>query len=153
MATLLSKTCTYGLRAALHLAMLREAGYVSIRTISEELGISFPFLTKIFQQLNQAGLLESLRGPKGGVALTRPSDQITLLDLVIAIDGPALFTECVLGLPGCGEQKPCPLHNAWAEERERLRGVFAQATLADLADDLDTFDFRLKDLEAASKAG
>ncbi|RMF65188.1 MAG: Rrf2 family transcriptional regulator [Bacteroidetes bacterium] len=130
---MLSKSAEYGLRATLYLATLQEEGYVSIRDISERLGISFHFLTKIFQKLTQAGLLRSYRGPNGGVALTRGPEDITLYDLVVAIDGPELFTECVLGLPGCGEQKPCPLHEAWAAERERLRTLFAGATLASLA--------------------
>src|SRR5690625_7578709 len=86
------------MRATLHLATLKSDGYVSIRAISEELDISFHFLTKIFQKLTQAGILASFRGPNGGVALARPATRITLLDIVIAIDGPELFTECVLGL-------------------------------------------------------
>jgi Rrf2 family iron-sulfur cluster assembly transcriptional regulator len=143
---LLSKSCEYGLRATLHLASLDRSGYVSIREISDELDISYHFLTKIFQKLTQAGLLTSLRGPNGGVMLARPTHEITVMELVLAIDGADLFTECVLGLPGCGEQKPCPLHNAWAVERERLRLLFENRTLADLATDLKTLDLRLKAL-------
>ena len=99
---MLSNSCEYGLRATLYLASLDEEGYVPIGTISEELDISFPFLTKIFQKLNDAGLLTSQRGPKGGVALTQPADEVTLYEIVVAIDGEDLFQECVLGLPGCG---------------------------------------------------
>ena len=131
---MLSKSCEYGLRAALYLASLDEEGYVPIGTISEELDISFPFLTKIFQKLNDAGLLESQRGPKGGVALTRDADAVTLYEIVTAIDGDDLFRECVLGLPNCGTAKPCPLHNDWVEERDRLETLFRNATLAELPD-------------------
>ncbi len=141
---LLSKSTEYGIRATLYLTSLKQEGYVSIRDISDELDISFHFLTKIFQKLTQADLLQSFRGPRGGVALARPADQITLLDLVTAIDGPALFTECVLGLPGCGERKPCPLHEAWGPERDNLKALFENATLASMAADLETFDLRLK---------
>ena len=144
---LLSKSTEYGIRATLYLTSLKQDGYVSIRAISDELDISFHFLTKIFQKLTQAGLLQSFRGPRGGVALARPATQITLMDLVSAIDGPALFTECVLGLPGCGERKPCPLHEAWGLERERLKALFESATLASMAADLETFDLRLKSIE------
>jgi Rrf2 family protein len=131
---MLSKSCEYGLRASLYLASLDHDGYVSIGTISEDLGISFPFLTKIFQKLNAAGLLDSQRGPKGGVALTRPADQVTLYDIVVAIDGDDLFRECVLGLPNCGEAKPCPLHDQWVDERDRVETMFRNATLAELPD-------------------
>lgn len=141
---LLSKSCEYGVRATLYLASLEKEGYVSIREISDALDISFHFLTKIFQKLTQAGILESFRGPKGGIALARPAGQVRLLELVVAIDGPELFEECVLGLPGCGNAKPCPLHNYWATERDRLAAMFEQTTLADMAADIKTFDFRLK---------
>lgn len=143
---MLSSACEYGLRAALYLASLDEDGYVPIRRLSEDLDISFPFLTKIFQQLTQAGLLASYRGPKGGVAFTRPTSQITLKEIIVAIDGPELFEGCVLGLPGCGEQKPCPLHAAWAAERDRLEAMFTGTTLAEMADRIDQFDVRLKAL-------
>ncbi len=141
---LLSKSAEYGIRATLYLATLDKKGYVSIRAISEELNISFHFLTKIFQKLTQAGLLESFRGPNGGVMLAEPPSSISLYDLVIAIDGPALFEECVLGLPGCGDEKPCPLHASWVEERSRLRSIFGGTTLAAAAEDIERLDLRLK---------
>ncbi len=132
---MLSKSCEYGLRAALYIASLdQEEGYISIGTISEELGISFPFLTKILQKLNDAGLLTSQRGPKGGVALTQPADEVALHEIVVAIEGDDLFQECVLGLPGCGDAEPCPLHDEWVEERERIKSLFQDATLAELPD-------------------
>lgn len=140
---LLSKACEYGLRAALHLASLDKGGYVSIRTISDTLDISFPFLTKIFQQLNEAGLSESHRGPSGGVAFTKPTDAITLYEVVVAIDGEKLFEECVLGLPNCGTDKPCPIHDRWAEERSRLERLFKRNTLDDMASRIKDFDVRL----------
>lgn len=116
----------------LYLASLDPNGYVSIGSISEELDISFPFLTKIFQKLNEADLLTSQRGPKGGVALNKPASEISLYDIVVAIDGDDLFNECVLGLPGCGEAKPCPVHEHWTEERNRIENIFQQSTLAEL---------------------
>ncbi|NBC18907.1 MAG: Rrf2 family transcriptional regulator [Bacteroidetes bacterium] len=145
---MLSSACEYGLRAALYLASLRPDGYVPIRQISDELDISFPFLTKVFQQLTQADLMTSMRGPKGGVAFTRPADQITLKEIVLAIDGPELFEDCVLGLPGCGDQKPCPIHDQWTTERKRLDAMFSNVTLGDMADDIEAFDVRLRALPA-----
>lgn len=130
---LLSKSCIYGLRASLFLASDRGDGYVSIRQMSDKLDISFHFLTKILQQLTAAGLMESHKGPKGGVRLTKPGDQIALIEIVIAIDGPDLFTECALGLPGCGVEKPCPLHEKWADTRENIREMMEGTTLVELA--------------------
>lgn len=129
---MLSKSCEYALRAAIYLSSLDSEGYVPIRTISKELDISSPFLTKIFQKLNEADLLASHRGPKGGVALTRPPEKIPLYDIVVAIDGRDLFDECVLGLPGCGDSEPCPLHDQWSDEKERFEQIFRDSTLAEL---------------------
>lgn len=131
---LLSKSCVYGLRASLFLAARKDREYVSIRTMSDKLDISFHFLTKILQQLTAAGLLESHKGPSGGVRLTKPAGQISLFEIVIAIDGPELFTECALGLPGCGIEKPCPLHEKWATTRDHIRELFEGSRLSELAD-------------------
>lgn len=132
---MLSKSCEYGLRAALYLASLDEEGYVPISTISEELDISFPFLTKILQKLNDADLLTSQRGPKGGVALTKDASEVALYEIVVVIDGDDLFQECVLGLPNCGDAEPCPLHDEWTEERDRIETLFRNASLAELPDE------------------
>ena len=140
---LLSKSCEYGLRATLYLISLEQEHYVSIREISEKLGISFHFLTKIFQKLTQAGLLRSLRGRNGGVELARPANQITLRDIVVAIEGSDLFTECVLGLPGCGNREPCPLHASWGVARHQIEVMFASETLADLSGDINARGLRL----------
>jgi len=143
---LLSKSCEYGLRATLHLASLESEEFVSIGTISDDLDISFPFLTKIFQKLNDADLLASRRGPSGGVALTRPTDEITLYEVIVAIDGEDLFTECVLGLPGCDEEEPCPIHERWVVERGRLETMFKGTTLAETSEKIHLFDVRLSAL-------
>jgi Rrf2 family protein len=141
---LLSRGCEYGLRATLYLVSLKADGFVPIRRLSDQLDIEFHFLTKLFQQLTEAGLVHSQRGPKGGVALARSADRVTPMDVVLAIDGPDLFKECVLGLPGCGEQRPCPLHETWALERERLRMMFLHTSLMKMAEEMKTEGFRLK---------
>lgn len=138
-----SKSAEYGLRATLFLVAFEHDSYVSMKVIGEELDISVPFLTKIFQKLTKAGILKSSRGPKGGVALARSAEEITLREIVEAIDGPAIFTECVLGLPGCGERNPCPIHDEWSKVRARLKRLFESRTLAEMRDRLKDQDFRL----------
>lgn len=140
---LLSKSCEYGLRASLYLSTLDESGFVPIRTIAAELDIEFHFLTKIFRQLTEAGLMHSQRGPKGGIALAQAPERITLLEIVVAIDGEDLFEECVLGLPGCGDRKPCPMHERWAVERGRVKRMFDATTLAEAAEEIKNGDLRL----------
>lgn len=130
---LLSSSCVYGLRASLYLAANQNGDYISIREMSDKLDISFHFLTKTLQQLTRAGLMESQKGPKGGVRLTKKGSKISLFEIVEAIDGRELFTECALGLPGCGTEKPCPLHDKWAETRDNIRTMLEETNLVELA--------------------
>jgi Rrf2 family protein len=142
---LLSKSCIYGLRASLFLAADKSGEYVSIRKMSEALGISFHFLTKILQQLTAANLMESYKGPKGGVRLLIPAKKITFLEIVVAIDGPDLLTECALGLPGCGIDKPCPMHKSWAKTRDNIRDMLKNTTLEYLAKEGKSKNLRLSE--------
>ena len=144
-----SKSCIYGLRAAVFIALSQSSNsFVSIKQISDNLNISFHFLTKILQILTQKNLLVSFRGPKGGVKLSRPPDQITLKELVEAIDGPDIFESCVLGLPGCGDDAPCPLHEQWSTIRRSLNYAFENTTLEELAKNTQRFNLRLTDLNS-----
>lgn len=139
----LSKACTYGVQAMIYVAANGGADYVSISTIAEKLNISFHFLTKVLQQCTQAGILLSYRGPKGGVALAKPSAHITLYDVIVAIDGGEIFTTCMLGLPGCGYDEPCPAHENYVEIRQRFTSIAKRTTLAVLAARANQLNVRL----------
>lgn len=140
---LLSKSCVYGLRATLYLATKEEGEFTPIKKMSEKLEISFHFLTKILQQLTADGMLESFKGPNGGVRLTKPGSKIKLIDVVLAIDGPKLLTECALGLPGCGLKNPCPLHDKWAETRDSIRDMLQNTSLTTLVEKGERENLRL----------
>ncbi len=140
---ILSQRCEYAVRTALYLAAADPASYVAVREISQALGVPRPFLAKTVQDLTGAGVFTSMRGPAGGVALARPAARITVMEVVLAVDGSDIFTACVLGLPGCGDRKPCPLHDQWVPARARVHDMFARATLADTASRTQAGDFRL----------
>jgi Rrf2 family protein len=140
---LLSKSCVYGLRASLYLASHNHGMYNSIREMSEELDISFHFLTKILQQLTADDLMESYKGPNGGIRLSSAGRKATLFDVVVAIDGPDLFTQCALGLPGCGSDAPCPLHNNWTNVRESIKEMLERTSLEELAKEGKAQKFRI----------
>lgn len=140
---LLSKSCVYGLRASIYLASKSDEEFNSIKEMSDKLEISFHFLTKILQQLTAEALMESYKGPKGGIRLTKKGREAKLLDMVIAIDGPELFTQCALGLPGCGSATPCPLHESWIETRASIQGMLERTTLSELAREGKQNKFRL----------
>jgi Rrf2 family protein len=141
----LSKATIYGMLALMHIASNKEERkYISIREISEELGISFHFLTKILQSLTEDGLLVSYRGPQGGIALNKSSEDIFLIDIVLTIEGKDFFDTCLLGLPDCGEAAPCPVHEFWKVTKEELKAEFTSASLHDLATRISKERLRLR---------
>ena len=140
---MLSSACRYGILASIHLARQESDGFVPVRQIASSLEVSSPFLSKIMQQLVNAELLDSLRGPTGGVKLARNAKDIRVNDIVLAIDGRKMLESCVLGLPGCGSNAPCPMHADWAVVRERFCKMLEETTLDDLGKDTDANGFRL----------
>ena len=138
-----SKKCVYALRATIYIAKSNSNGYLSIGEISDELKISFHFLTKILQTLTQHKLMKSYRGPNGGINLAKPASDITVLEIVNIIDGEKIFRECILGLPTCEEKHPCPLHDKWISSCEDLKNNLASLTIKDLVLDLKKLNLRL----------
>ncbi len=129
----LSKASVYGFRALIYMvSKTSEADYIRIGEISKELSISFHFLTKTFQSLSQAGILTSYRGPSGGVAFSIPPEQIFMIDIIKIIEGENFFDTCLLGLPGCGEATPCPVHDFWKTSKTALKKEFETTSLAEL---------------------
>ncbi len=148
---LLSNACNYGLRATFYLASQRNRKFVPIGEISRKLDIPFHFLTKVLQILTQAGILISSKGPNGGVGLARESSRISLKDIIVAIDGNALFERCVLGLDECSDDAPCPLHERWSKIRSELDYLFSHSTLESVAHNLLTQNLRIVNLSALNE--
>ncbi len=143
---LLSHSCMYGIRAALLVSLKSDAKkdtYIPIRQLSEELGVSFHFLTKILQVLTNAEIMKSYKGPNGGVRLARPAASLYLIDIVEAVDGPDVFNRCLLGLPSCNDDEPCALHEQWDKVSKQLYTLFKETNLEDLAKDRMKYMFRL----------
>jgi Rrf2 family protein len=140
---ILSKTCNYGIKAAIYIAINCERRFIPIREISEKLEISFHFLTKILQILTLHKVMISFKGPRGGVALAHPPDEIYLIDIIRAIDGTAVFEKCILGLERCGDRNPCPVHAQWGPIRDKLTLLFRQTSLAELAQQVKAKGVRL----------
>lgn len=134
---LYSNAAEYAIRALTQLALSEgESGQPRprpVKELAEREGIPQHFLGKVFQTLVRAGILSSLRGPHGGFALARPAAQITLYEIVQAIDGTDPLERCVIGLAGCSDAHPCPHHARWKPVRDQIRQYLQGTTLADLA--------------------
>lgn len=95
-------------------------------------------------QLVQAGILKSTRGVSGGAWLAKDKSEIRAIDIVYAIDGDKIFKECLLGLPGCNGNNPCPFHQQWGIERIRLLTMFQNSTLEILSTKVKDLDLRIQ---------
>ena len=140
---LLSRKCIYGLRAVLYVAQNDNYGYVPISEISENLNISFHFLTKILQILTQNHIMKSFRGPNGGIHLVKSANEITILDIIHLIDGDHIFHDCIIGLPNCDDKTPCPMHDNWTSYCQSLKKNFSDTTIQDLVLKIEKSGFRI----------
>ncbi len=123
----ITRQADYAVRAVLHLARLEPNKKASTSVIANEQNIPPSFLAKIVAQLSVAGLLHTLRGARGGVSLARAPEEITLLEVVEAIDGPILLNECV-GDPSVCSFEDCPIHTIWCDAKEDLVGRLSKVT-------------------------
>ena len=97
-------------------------------------GIAEPTVSKVLKSLGQAGLVEGLRGARGGYRLTRTLDQVPLSEVIVAIDGPIALTACVDGgLGSCEAEGICAIRGRWDPVNEAIRRALSGITLADLA--------------------
>jgi Rrf2 family protein len=116
----ITRQADYAIRAILYLSRLSAGQRAATSQIAQEEHIPPSFLAKIVSQLSVAGLLTTSRGARGGVSLARKPDDITLLEVVEAIDGPILLNECVSENGTCPFKDDCPLREVWVEAQRDL---------------------------------
>jgi Rrf2 family transcriptional regulator, iron-sulfur cluster assembly transcription factor len=98
--------------------------------IADATSIPPVFATRVLAHLQRQGLLHARAGQQGGYTLARPASQITLLEVIEAVEGPLVTLSCVLREAGCGvDGTYCILHDAWSRAQEALRDTLAQTTL------------------------
>jgi Rrf2 family transcriptional regulator, iron-sulfur cluster assembly transcription factor len=123
----------YAVRAMTYLARFPEGHVASLRDIGQAQDIPESFLAKILQSLVHAGLAVSQRGARGGFALARPAEQITMRDVIEAVDGPISVNLCALDPEDCKRSGSCEVHKAWLRAQEQLMDVLGGVTLHALA--------------------
>ncbi|MEQ8927986.1 MAG: Rrf2 family transcriptional regulator [Fulvivirga sp.] len=131
-----SKACEYALKIMIYLNSKREDTHLAgLKEITKAIDSPEAYTAKILQQLVRSKLLISLRGPSGGFKVAdRP---ITLLEIVVAIDGEKIVSSCVLGLEQCSAKHPCPVHQRFVSVRDYLKGVLTTTKLSDIESGLD----------------
>ncbi len=131
-----SKTCEYALRALAYLASRKQGSYVVTSEISRKTEVPEPYIAKIFQGLEKTGLLQSRRGPAGGIVLIKPPDKISLYEVVQAVDDTAVFGDCIMGLNECSAARACPLHAVWSGTKYKMLAKLRETTVLQLASQL-----------------
>jgi len=127
MAIQITRETDYAIRCILYLIGM-NGQVCTVGDISREQSIPYTFAAKIMQKLARAGLIESVRGVKGGFILKKRPEDISLLDVVEAIEGPISMNICVLDRRSCDRQPRCPVHPWWVEISEVLRERLGQFT-------------------------
>jgi len=122
----------YGLIGLLFLAQQPERKAYLVSEVSRVQKIPEKFLAKIFQRLSKAGLLRSVRGSKGGFSLRKPADEITMREVIEALEGPVAINRCLLHRGECVEESGCPLYEVWEEAQQGLLKVLERTTIKDL---------------------
>jgi len=106
---------------------------VMVDVLAREEGIPPTFLGKIFQSLNKAGIVRSARGTGGGFALARPAEEIPVLGVIEAVEGPIAFQRCLEPEADCTHMGGCALCGLFSEAQDRVKDVFGRTTVADLS--------------------
>ena len=116
----ITRQADYAVRAVLHLAQMKNGDRAATSIVAKEQHIPPSFLAKIISQLSIAGLLHTSRGARGGITLARDPKEITLLEVIEAIDGPIQLNECVGEDGVCTFDSTCPIKSVWCDAQDEL---------------------------------
>lgn len=136
---MLSKACEYGIKAVVLLAQCSAPGKLcNVKEISKEINSPEAFTAKVLQQLVRASVISSVKGPQGGFYIEEKKlKRLSLMHLVVAIDGDNIISKCVLGLRQCSESNPCPMHPKYKIVKENIRNMLETTFVHELASDLE----------------
>jgi Rrf2 family transcriptional regulator, iron-sulfur cluster assembly transcription factor len=132
----------YAVTAMLDLTLNFDMGSITLSDISERQGISLSYLEQLFARLRKQGLVSSSRGPGGGYRLSRVASEITVLDVITAVDEKVDSTQCE-GKANCRDGEACLSHELWQSLSDQISKYLSGITLAQVVQDHE----RKKDIE------
>ena len=127
----------FAVTAMIDLAMRDGQGPVTLAGISDRQKISLSYLEQLFGKLRRSGLVESVRGPGGGYSLARKSNDVSVANIIVAVDEPIDATRCG-GKEDCLDDHRCMTHDLWAQLNERVFDFLGSVTLHDLVEQQKT---------------
>lgn len=131
----LNKATDYAFRAVLYMAALPPGAVAGSRELAEKQAIPPRFVLKIMHLMIKAGLVVSRRGAEGGFSLARPAEEISLLDVITAMEGRVALHQCLAEREACNKHctAECPVHRRLAELQAALVSGLGATTFAELA--------------------
>ena len=126
-----TRASDYALRGMAYLAKQTPGKLSMASEIASAENMPEYFFSKIFQNLAKSGLVNSFRGSNGGFVLARSPEDIKVLEVIEAIDGPIAASKCALDPNLCERSDMCPFHPYWKETQEAILSVLAKYTIAD----------------------
>ena len=140
-----SKSCEYAIKAMIFVAQKSTVDTrIGIKEVASGIDAPEHFIAKIMQDLSRKKLVHSAKGPKGGFYMDKRDLKSSIADIVKAIDGDSIYTDCVLGLKACSEKNPCPVHFEYKEIKKNLISMIENNTIGNFNEKLDTQKFFLK---------
>lgn len=127
----------FAVTAMVDLAMRGGPSPVTLASISERQKISLSYLEQLFGKLRRHNIVESVRGPGGGYYLARPSGEISIADIIVAVDEPLDATKCG-GMANCHDDRQCVTHDLWTGLNESIYAYLAAVSLKQVVDSQDT---------------
>lgn len=133
-----SKACEYGIKAIIYIATQSMLGRrVKIGEVVDHTESPEAFTAKILGALVKENIVQSVTGPYGGFYIDKNRmDQITMIEIVSAIDGDSIFNGCGLGLKECNADRPCPMHPKFVSVRADLKKMLKSTSILELAEGL-----------------
>jgi len=114
--------------------MARQRGVATAPQLAQQSGVPLPTVAKILTHLARDGIVTSQRGVAGGYHLARAAEQISMTEIVVALEGPIALTSCVDGtVGGCEVEQLCPMRGNWDRVNQAVRSALDQVTLADMS--------------------
>lgn len=129
-----SQTAEYAIRALIELAKLPEGETMLARDLASTSGVPTHYLSKILQSLARVGVLESFKGIKGGFRLATPASEVSMHMVVQHLDNLRKLDQCMLGQAVCEDDRGCPMHGFWKEQRGRYIEMLHTTSMQDLAE-------------------
>jgi Rrf2 family cysteine metabolism transcriptional repressor len=130
----LSSRSRYGFRAILELAVGYGEGPIQIKTIADREDISNKYLEQLIAMLKAAGLVRSVRGPRGGYTLAKPPSDIRLDEVFSTLEGPLVAVDCLEHPTFCPKCTDCVTRRIWSQMQDAVLDVLRTKTLQDMVD-------------------